>query len=141
MLPTPPAAPVTSTSPASGSSPCSSSAIPASMAAHPAVPPPLARPVGRPCGSRTRWLALPRASALVEGAGALGFLAWDATRRAGELHCRQHMHRDAGGADRMALGLEPARWVDRKLAGLLGPALLDRARAFALGCEPHGLVD
>ena len=35
---------------------------------------------------------------------------------AGELHRRQHVHRDAGRADRVALGLEPAGAVDRQPA-------------------------
>ena len=38
MLPTPPAAPVTTTSPRSGPRPCSSSATTQSMAVNPAVP-------------------------------------------------------------------------------------------------------
>ena len=48
-----------------------------------------------------------------------------------ELHGRHHVHADARGADRMALGLEPARDVDRQLAVALDPALVDGALAFA----------
>ena len=61
-------------------------------------------------------------------------------RGAGQLHRRQHVHRDAGGADRVALGLEAARGVDRQLAVALGPALEDGALALAGRGEAHGLV-
>src|SRR3974377_698326 len=46
-----------------------------------------------------------------------------------KLHRRHYMHGDAGCADRVAFGLEAARWVDRQLAVLLRPTLLDGARA------------
>src|ERR1700694_6265408 len=46
-----------------------------------------------------------------------------------QLHGAQHMHRDAGGADRVALGLQAAGRIDRQLAVLLGPAFLGSARA------------
>src|SRR4030095_15067651 len=46
----------------------------------------------------------------------------------GHLHRTQHMHRDAGRADRVALRFEPARRVDREPAVLLGPAFEDGAR-------------
>ena len=49
---------------------------------------------------------------------------------------RQHMHRDAGGADRVALGLEAAGGVDRQLAVLLRPAFRDGARALPSGVRP-----
>ena len=39
--------------------------------------------------------------------------------RAGQLHRREHVHRDAGRADRVAFGLEPARGIDRQPAVLL----------------------
>ena len=64
----------------------------------------------------------------------------DAAGCAGQLHRRQHMHRDAGGADRMALRFEPARGIDRQPAVLLGPAFEDGARALALRRQPHRLV-
>ena len=65
MLPTPPAAPVTSTSPApgpaSGASPCFSRAMTASMDVKPAVPIAMAWRAVRPAGRRTRKLAGTRA--------------------------------------------------------------------------------
>ena len=60
-LPTPPAAPVTSTSPASGLSPCRSRAITASIAVNPAVPIAIARRALSRSGRRTRYDALTRA--------------------------------------------------------------------------------
>ena len=41
-----------------------------------------------------------------------------------QFHRGQDMHGDTGGADRMALGLQPAGGIDRQLAVLLGPAFL-----------------
>jgi hypothetical protein len=62
MLPTPPDAPVTSTSPLfSGFRPCSSSAISASMAVKPAVPIAIACLSVIPGGSGTSQSALTRA--------------------------------------------------------------------------------
>jgi hypothetical protein len=46
------------------------------------------------------------------------------------------MHGDAGGADRMALCLQPAGGIDRQLAVLLRPAFLDRTRALPFGVKP-----
>src|SRR6266446_3501514 len=79
-------------------------------------------------------------AAHVEDAGELGVLDLDAAGGTGELHGGEDVHRDAGGADRMALGLEAARGVDRQLAVLLGPALEYRARPLALAGEAHRLV-
>src|SRR5258708_28679399 len=64
-----------------------------------------------------------RGAAHIEDAGELGVLDLDAAGRAGELHRGEHMHRNAGGADRMPLGFEATRGIDRQLAVLLGPAL------------------
>ena len=50
------------------------------------------------------------------------------------------MHRHAGGADRMALGLQAAGRVDRQPPALLGQALAHHAVALAGGCEAHRLV-
>src|SRR5258708_14181038 len=63
-----------------------------------------------------------------------------AGRGARELHGRHHMHADAGGADRMALGLEPARDIDRQLAVAFDPALVDGPLALAGSGESHRLV-
>src|SRR6478752_8010178 len=46
-----------------------------------------------------------------------------------QLHRAHHMHGNAGGADRVALGLQTAGRIDRQLAVLLGPTFLDGARA------------
>ena len=56
------------------------------------------------------------------------------------LHRRQHVHRDAGRADRVALRLEAARRVDRQPAVLFGPALEDRAGALAPRRQAHRFV-
>src|SRR5262245_48562875 len=50
------------------------------------------------------------------------------------------MHRYARGADRMALGLEPTRRIDRQAPAHLGEAILDRARAAPRRYQAHGLV-
>lgn len=42
-----------------------------------------------------------------------------------ELHRRQHVHGDPGRADRVALGFQPARGIDRQLAVLGGETVLD----------------
>src|SRR5215468_4429855 len=47
-----------------------------------------------------------RGASHVEHTRELGVLDLDAAGRAGELHRRQDMHGDAGGADRVSLGLE-----------------------------------
>src|SRR6266851_2315027 len=162
-LPTPPAAPVTSTSPLSGVSPCSSRAMTASIAVKPAVPIAMARLVVSPFGSFTSWPALTRAfSSLmgasaqpledagiirhrraphVEDAGEFGILDLYAARGSRQLHGREHMHGNAGGADGVALGLEPARRVDRELAVLFRPAFHGGARALPFGREADRLVD
>ena len=57
MLPTPPAAPVTTTSPLSGLQPCSSSAMTLSMAVKPAVPIAIA-PGARALGQRHQPVGL-----------------------------------------------------------------------------------
>ena len=64
----------------------------------------------------------------------------DVAGAAGELHGAKRVHRDAGGADRMALRLQPAGRIDRQLAVLLRPAFLDRARALPFRRQPHRLV-
>ena len=51
------------------------------------------------------------------------------------------MHRHAGGADRMTLGLEPAGAVDRQFALFVDAAVLDGTRALALRRQPDRLVD
>src|SRR5437763_1050559 len=81
-----------------------------------------------------------RGAAHVEDAGERGVRHLDAAGLAGHLHCRQYVHRHAGCADRVTLGFEPARRVDRKFAGLFRPAFEDRARSLAFGCQPHRLV-
>src|SRR5690606_39352429 len=48
-------------------------------------------------------------AAHVEDAAELRALDLDAAGLAGQLHGRQHVHGHAGGADRMALGLQAAR--------------------------------
>ena len=60
--------------------------------------------------------------------------------RSHQLHRGERVHRHAGGADRMALGLEPAGRIDRQPAGLLGQALGDGARALPFRHQPHRLV-
>ena len=59
---------------------------------------------------------------------------------AGELHGGDDVLRDAGGAHRVALGLEPAGDVDGQLAVLEDPAFLERAGALAGFGQAHGLV-
>ena len=51
-----------------------------------------------------------------------------------------HMHGDAGGADRVALGLQAAGGIDRQLAVLLGPAFLDGARALPSRRQSHRFI-
>src|SRR6266404_3983203 len=79
-------------------------------------------------------------AAHVEDAGELRVLDLHAAGGARELHRREDVHRDAGGADRVALGLEPARGIYRQLAVLLGPALENGPRPLALCGQPHRLV-
>ena len=81
-----------------------------------------------------------RRAAHVEDAGELGVRHLDVAGRAGKLHGAERVHRHAGRADRMALGLQPAGRIDRQLAVLLRPAFLDRARALPFRHEPHRLV-
>src|SRR5262249_30089296 len=59
---------------------------------------------------------------------------------AGELHCGHHMHGNAGGADRMALGLQAAGRIDRQLAVLRRPAFQDRARTLPLRRQAHRFI-
>ena len=61
-------------------------------------------------------------------------------RLPGELHRGHHMHGDAGGADRVALGLQAAGRIDRQLAVLLGPAFLDGAKTLPLRRQAHRLI-
>ena len=61
MLPTPPAAPVTSTGPASGMMPASSSVMTHSMAVRPAVPIVIALRASSPSGMGTSHSGLARA--------------------------------------------------------------------------------
>jgi hypothetical protein len=63
-----------------------------------------------------------------------------AGRGARELHGRHHVHGNAGGANRVALGLEPTRDIDRQLAVALDPALVDGPLALAGSGESHRLV-
>src|SRR5687767_7039130 len=65
----------------------------------------------------------------VEDARQLG--VWDLHAPGGiaQLHGGQGVHRNAGGADRMALGLQPTRGVDRQAPVLLCPTLLNGAPA------------
>src|SRR5947208_4415980 len=70
-------------------------------------------------------------AAHVHDAGEPGIRDLHAAGLSGHLHRRKHMHRDAGGADRMALRFQATRWVDRQPAILLGPAFEDSARALA----------
>ena len=63
-----------------------------------------------------------------------------AGRGARELHGRHHVHGNAGGADRVALGLEPTRDIDRQLAVALDPALVDGPLALAGRGQSHRLV-
>jgi len=80
-------------------------------------------------------------AAHVEHAADPGLGQLQAARRgARELHGRHHVHADAGGADRMALGLEPARDIDRQLAVALDPALVDGPLALAGSGQSHRLV-
>ena len=81
-----------------------------------------------------------RRAAHVEDAGELGVLHLDVAGGAGKLHGAERMHRHAGRADRMALGLQPAGRIDRQLAVLLRPAFLHRARALPFRHESHRLV-
>jgi hypothetical protein len=63
-----------------------------------------------------------------------------AGRGARELHGRHHVHGNAGGANRVALGLEPTRDIDRQLAVALDPALVDGPLALAGRGQSHRLV-
>src|SRR6266536_2863586 len=69
-----------------------------------------------------------RGAAHVEDAAELRIVHLDVAGGAAQLHRRERMHRDAGRADRMTLGLQPARRIDRQLAVLLRPSFLDGAR-------------
>src|SRR5260221_27459 len=57
-----------------------------------------------------------------------------------ELHGRERVHRHARRADRMTLGLEPARGIDRQGSVLLGKPLGHGARALSLRDQAHRLV-
>src|SRR5262249_56589123 len=82
-----------------------------------------------------------RRAANVEDAAELRALELHAFGRlTRKLHRRHHVHGHAGGADRMALGLQAAGRIDRQLALLLGPAFLDRTRALPLWRQPHRLI-
>src|SRR5262245_50669414 len=81
-----------------------------------------------------------RGTAHVEKAAEPRVLDLEIAGRAGELHGGERMHRHAGGADRMAFGLEPARRVDRQPPADLGDALLDGACAAPCRDEAHGFV-
>src|SRR5262245_10138843 len=81
-----------------------------------------------------------RGAAHVEKAAEPRVLDLEIAGRAGELHGGERMHRYAGGADRVALGLESARRVDRQAPAHLGEAILDRARPAPRRDEAHGLV-
>ena len=59
---------------------------------------------------------------------------------AGELHRGDRVHRHAGGADRMALRLQPAGRIDRQPSVLRRPAFQHRARALARRGQAHRLV-
>src|SRR5262245_56100658 len=63
----------------------------------------------------------------VEDAGERRALHLHVTGSFGELHGAERVHGDTGGADRMALGLEPAGRIDRQLAVLLGQPFRDGA--------------
>src|SRR6185437_14882652 len=77
----------------------------------------------------------------VEYAAHLCLAELHAFRRAAvELHRRHDVHADAGCADRMALGLQAARDVDRQLAVALDPTLVDRPLALAGRGQAHRLV-
>src|SRR4051812_69556 len=79
-------------------------------------------------------------AAHVVDAAELGTLDLHVAGVAADLHGGHDVHRDAGGADRVALGLEAAGGVDREAAVLGGPALEDGASTLAAGSEAHGLV-
>src|SRR6185437_7901730 len=82
-----------------------------------------------------------RGAAHVEDAAERGVLELHALGRlARKLHRRHHMHGDAGRTDRVTLGLQPAGRINRQLAVLLGPALLDGARALPLRRQAHRFV-
>src|SRR5437879_10449334 len=69
-----------------------------------------------------------RRAAHVENAGKAGVLHLDVASGRGELHRRKRVHRNAGRANRMPFGLEPARWVDRQPAVFsVRPSLMARA--------------
>ena len=70
----------------------------------------------------------------------LASLTWMSPALPVKLHGAERVHRHAGRADRMALGLQAARRIDRQLAVLLRPAFLHRARALPFRREPHRLV-
>src|SRR6202011_5312936 len=57
-----------------------------------------------------------------------------------ELHRGHHMHRDAGGADRVAFCLQAAGWIDRQFAVLLRPAFLDGTGALPARRQSHRLI-
>src|SRR5258708_10026014 len=60
--------------------------------------------------------------------------------RAAELHRGEHVHRHAGGPDRVAFGLEATGRINGKRAVLLRQSVADRTRAFAFAYEAHGFI-
>src|SRR3954447_1092756 len=81
-----------------------------------------------------------RCTAHVEEPAEPRILDLEIAGRSGELHRGERVHRHASRADRMALGLEPTRRVDRQAPAHLGEAILHRACAAAFRYEAHGFV-
>ncbi|KAF1852476.1 hypothetical protein Lal_00037208 [Lupinus albus] len=79
-------------------------------------------------------------AAHVEHAGIARIGDLHVARIMGRLHGRHHVHRDTGGTDRMALGLQAARGIDRQLAILGGDAFGNHARTLAVRGQAHGFV-
>src|SRR5690606_16578432 len=79
-------------------------------------------------------------AAHVEDAAEPGAFHLDAARFAHEPHRGERRRRDAGGADRMALGLEPARGVGRQAAGLRRLPFERDLAALATLAQPRRLI-